>query len=124
MDLEAATQRIDPATAIVTISGALRLSGDLSPVNTLLQQLIAGGVTHLVLDLTSCPYVDSAGLGTLLHTYGLLSQRHGQLRLCGVNQRIEDLILMTHTDALLRRDATREVALAAFAQPSPAWSAG
>jgi anti-sigma B factor antagonist len=113
MDLEAAIEHIDPATAVVTVTGALR-SGDLNPINMLLQQLIAGGVTRLVLDLTACPYVDSAGLGTLLHTFGLLSERHGQLRLCGANQRIEDLILMTHTHTLLHRDPTREASLASL----------
>jgi len=114
MHLEAATERIDPATVVVTITGALRLSGELSPVNILLQQLIVSGVTRLVLDLAACPYVDSAGLGTLLHTFGLLSQREGQIRLCGANQRIEDLILMTHTDNLLPRDPDRQASLAAL----------
>jgi anti-anti-sigma factor len=67
-----------------------------------------------VIDLSGCTYVDSAGLGTLLHTYGLLTERQGQLRLCGVNQRVEDLIVMTHTDALLHRDPDLATSLAAL----------
>jgi len=114
MELAVSTERIDPSTAVVTIAGPLRLSGDLNPVNITLQQLIVDGVTRLVLDLAACPYVDSAGLGTLLHTFGLLSERHGQLRLCAVNRRIEDLIVMTHTDTLLPRDPDRANSLAAL----------
>jgi anti-sigma B factor antagonist len=114
MDLEAVSERIDPATAVVTIKGPLRLSEDLKEVNIALQQLIAGGVTRMVLDLTQCSYVDSAGLGTLIHTYGLLTERHGSLRLCGVNDRVEGIIAMTHTDALLHRDPDRAASLAAL----------
>jgi anti-anti-sigma factor len=114
MEPEAVTERIDPATAVVSLNGPLRLSADIHSINTTLQRLIVDGVTRLVLDLTNCPYVDSAGLGTLLHTYGLLSERKGQFRLCGVNQRIEDLIVMTHTDALLFRDVSRADSLAAL----------
>jgi anti-anti-sigma factor len=115
MEPAATTERVDHETAIVSINGPLRLSADIHDINTLLQQLIVGGITRLVLDLTDCPYVDSAGLGTLLHTYGLLTERQGHFRLCGVNQRIEDLIVMTHTDALLHRDPTRGDSLIALA---------
>jgi anti-anti-sigma factor len=115
MDPEAAIERIDPLTAVVTVTGALRHSPLLKDVNTALQQLISDGVIHLVLDLSSCLYVDSAGLGTLLHTYGLISERHGHFRLAGINQRVEDLIVMTHTDALLHRDPDRAASLAVIA---------
>ena len=51
---------------------------------------------------------------TFPETLKLLSERHGMFRLCAVNQRIEDLIVMTHTDALLHRDQDRETSLAAL----------
>jgi len=114
MEPALAIARLNPSTAVVTLSGPLHLSGDLHDVNTSIQQLISDGVTRLVLDLSSCTYVDSAGLGTLLHTYGLLTERQGHFRLCGVNQRVEDLIVMTHTDALLHRDADLATSLAAL----------
>jgi len=114
MELAAEIDQLDPATAVVTVTGPLRLSPDLQTVNYALQQLVAGGVTRMIVDLSDCAYVDSAGLGTLIHTFGLISERHGMFRLCAVNQRIEDLILMTHTDALLHRDQDRESALAAL----------
>jgi len=114
MEPAAAIDQIDPATAVVTVTGPLRLSPDLQTINYTLQQLVAGGVTRMIVDLAECPYVDSAGLGTLIHTFGLISERHGMFRLCGVNQRIEDLIVMTHTDALLHRDPDRETSIAAL----------
>jgi len=120
MEPAVAIERLDPSTAIVTLTGPLHLSGDLHDTNTSLQQLIVDGVTRLVLDLSGCTYVDSAGLGTLLHTYGLLTERQGHLRLCGVNQRVEDLIVMTHTDALLHRDLDVSTSLAALPLLAPA----
>lgn len=114
MDPAVAIERLDPSTAVIALTGPLHLSGDLQDINTALQRLIVEGVTRLVFDLTDCAYVDSAGLGTLLHTYGLLTERQGHLRLCGVNQRVEDLIVMTHTDALLHRDLDLAASLAAL----------
>ena len=119
MEPAAVIERIDHSTAVIALTGPLHLSGDLHDINTALQQLIVDGVTRLVLDLADCTYVDSAGLGTLLHTYGLLTERHGQLRLCCVNQRIEDLIVMTHTDALLHRDLDLATSLAALPELPP-----
>ena len=114
MDLHASIQRIDhidPRTAVVAISGALRMSDDLKTVNNTLQQLIVDGITRIILDLGACPFVDSAGLGTLIHTYGLLSERNGSLRLAAANDRISALIHMTHTQTMLPIDPTPTQAL-------------
>ncbi len=114
MESAVAIERLDPCTAVVTFTGPLHLTGDLHETNTALQKLVTDGVTRVVMDMSECPYVDSAGLGTLLHTYGLLTERQGHLRLCGVNHRVEDLIVMTHTDALLHRDLDLATSLAAL----------
>jgi len=97
------------------LTGSLTLGTTLKIVDTRLQQLVEDGVHRLVLDLSYCAYSDSAGLGTLIHTFGVLSERGGSMRLCGVNERLAAMFKMTRTDALLPCDPDRETSLAALA---------
>jgi len=115
MAIEAAVDKISATTAVVTLTGSLTLGTNLKIVDTRLQQLVEGGVQSLVLDMSHCLYSDSAGLGTLIHTFGVLSERGGSMRLCGVNERLAAMFKMTRTDALLPCDPDRAASLAALA---------
>ena len=55
----------------------------------------------LILDLTSVPYMDSAGMGAIIN-YFVSCQRAGKkLIVAGVNGRVMELFKMTKGDALL-----------------------
>jgi len=60
-------------------------------VNSLIQQ----GQKKLILNLEGVPYVDSAGLGEIVHTYTTVSRQGGNLKLLNLTQRIEDLLSIT-----------------------------
>ena len=68
----------------------------------------------MVLDLTSVPYIDSSGLGTLVHMYGLTRQKNGNMRLCGVTRPVADLLKLTGMDAVLPADSDAATSLAAL----------
>jgi len=56
----------------------------------------------LIMDLTSVPYMDSAGLGVVMN-YFVSAQNNGRkLLLVGVNDRVRALLEMTKVDAVLR----------------------
>jgi anti-anti-sigma factor len=59
-------------------------------------------------------YVDSAGLGLLVHTFGLLNGKGGTLRICCVQPRLRAMLHTTKTDTILAVDPTREASLAAL----------
>ena len=114
MALEMTVERLDAETAVGTITGPLTMGTNLKTIDSNLQTLVAEGVTRLVLDLTECPYSDSAGLGVLMQTFGLLREKDGQLRLCGVGERIGRMLRLTTTDKFFRCDATRAESVAAL----------
>jgi anti-anti-sigma factor len=58
--------------------------------------------------------VDSAGLGMLMYAYGLLNDKKGVLRLCGVAPRVLSLLQMTKTDTFLPIDPSRDESVAAI----------
>ena len=114
MPLESTTQQIDPHTVIVVLSGPITLGTNLKTFESQVQTLLDTGVSRLAFDLTASPYADSAGLGSLIHTAGLLAQKGGSLRLSGVSERILSMLRMTRTDSLFTIDADPEASLAAF----------
>ena len=66
----------------------------------------------LILDLSGVPYMDSAGLGSVLGAYASC-QRHGRrFALANVSPRILTLLQVTHVDTILPRYESVEVAQA------------
>lgn len=114
MPLEAVIQRIDSHTATIALSGPITLGTNLKTFDSQVQTLVESGVARLALDLTASPYADSAGLGTLIHTAGLLAQKGGALRLAAVSERILSMLRMTHTEPLFTIDPDLPASLAAF----------
>jgi anti-sigma B factor antagonist len=118
MTLQTSIERIDANTAVIVFVGSVTQGMNLKMTDDQIQALADEGVSRMVLDLTSVPYIDSAGLGVLVHTRGLMRKRGGNLRLCGVTDRVAALLKMTMMDAVLPVDADTAASLAAF--PSPA----
>ena len=114
MSLRGLVDRIDEQTAVVAVSGPLTLGTNLKILDTQMQELVADGVTRLVVDLGESAYADSSGLGLLVHAYGLVNERRGAIRLCGVSERIASLLRMTKADGFLPSDADRAASLAAL----------
>ena len=111
MPLNMTIDRLNPSSAVVTIHGALTLGTNLRILEANVQQLIGEGVQRLVLDLSDCNYADSAGLGFLIHTYGLVVKHSGTMRLCGLQEQVAGLLKMTQTESFLICDANREASL-------------
>ena len=78
------------------------------------QAVIEDGVSRMVIDLTDVEYVDSAGLGMLMYAYGMLNEKKGTLRLCGVTARVMSLLQMTKTDMFLPIDKSLDESVAAL----------
>jgi anti-sigma B factor antagonist len=115
MILHVDIERPGPGIAVARFTGALTLGTSLHAADAQLQKTIRDGAARIVLDMAGVPYMDSAGLGALVQASGLAKQHGGDLRLCGVSERVAELIKMTRTDALLPMDADVDASLAALA---------
>ncbi|MDE3201319.1 MAG: STAS domain-containing protein [Acidobacteriota bacterium] len=114
MLLTANIENLSDTTAVVTFSGPLTLGTSLKMVDSQVQQAIQGGVTRMVFDFSSVDFVDSAGLGMIVCTYGAINEKNGAFRLCGVQPRIQSLLHLTKTDNFLPIDTGRDESLAAM----------
>ena len=110
MALEATIEKIGD-TSVVTLNGMMTLGTNLKTADQQVQAALSSGAKNLVLDLTGVDYSDSAGLGMLVHTYGLVKAGGGQLRLCGVGPRVLGMLKLTTTDRFLPMDPDRTASL-------------
>lgn len=115
MSLQFSVEEIDAHTAIVTFEGALTFGMNLSLADSKLRGLVESGFSRLIFDMTGVPYCDSAGLGAIIHTYGLTKQKQGTIRLCGLSERVAAMLKMTTTDSFLPIDLDRTTCIAALA---------
>jgi anti-sigma B factor antagonist len=116
MPLDVKIENLPDRTVVVTLSGSMTLGSSLKMVESQVRQALSDEVAHLVIDLSAVDFVDSAGLGVIVHTYGLMSEKGGTLRLCGVQPRVRSLLQMTRTESFLSIDAGREESLAALGE--------
>ena len=69
-----------------------RLDHGLVPqLEATMNQLLAEGRTRLVVDLSQANYVNSGGLRVLIATWRTVRKQGGDLLLCGLNQRVQEI---------------------------------
>jgi anti-anti-sigma factor len=81
----------------------LRLTGPITLSSLFPLKDTFGAVTQnlIILDMSQVPYVDSAGLGTILMFHVSAEKNGRKLALAGVTERVLSLIRMTRVDTVL-----------------------
>jgi len=105
MMLETEVFKFDPDVTGISCAGRFTLGTRLSETEALMNAMLADGVRKLVLDLTHVEFMDSAGLGVIMHAFGEIEQLGGQMRICGANEQAQRLFNITHTGTILPIDA-------------------
>ena len=101
---------------ILAINGDLLLTGrGQTPIADRVRSELQQGHTRVVLDLARVRYVDSTGLGELVHAHCAVRNRSGAMRLMNVSKRVKDLLIVTRLDTLFDCFETEADTLASFA---------
>ena len=66
-----------------------------------LATLIHNGAQRIVVDMSDVPYMSSAGLRILLHTAKRLRAAGGELRVCALNDAVQEVFEISGFDTLL-----------------------
>lgn len=80
---------------IVDIEGKILLGEGDVEIKQAVDDLVAQGHKHLLLNLARVPYVDSAGLGEIIRCFTSIRKNGGQLKLLSPNERLVDLLTIT-----------------------------
>jgi anti-sigma B factor antagonist len=99
---------------VVTVTGDITLgSGDVG-LRDKVRSLIQQGHKKMVLDLGGVSYMDSSGLGELVHVYATMKNKGGALKLVNLTKRINDLLTITKLVTVFDNYDTQASAIASF----------
>jgi anti-sigma B factor antagonist len=82
-----------------------------------LRDAIEGGTTAVMIDLTSCGFIDSTGLGVIVEAWKTLQERDGEdagLAICCPEPEVRRLLELTGLDQTIAIRDTREEAVSAL----------
>lgn len=96
---------------ILNMKGKLDASSSLMTIN-MLENIVAAGVGHLIIDCTQLTDISSAGIGVILSVYHLSLEKHTRLTLFGLQPQIKSLFEALGIDKILHITQTREEAMA------------
>jgi len=100
--------------AVVRVQEARMLYPILSDFASTVSGLVQQGEKKVLIDLTPVTYLDSATIGCLMDLYRQISNAGGQVKLSGVQKRVETMLTMTNTQNFIEVHPDAESALASF----------
>lgn len=103
MNLESAN--IDASTAIIRPEGRLTMVST-GGLRSLIAETVAGGHTHVIIDLSECEFIDSSGLGALVAGLKTARQAGGDLRIARPTDQVRTVLELTNLDRVLRPSAS------------------
>jgi anti-sigma B factor antagonist len=108
-------ERIAGNAVIVTVTGDITVNrGADVLLRDKVQSLLQQEYKNIVLDLAGVSYVDSAGLGELVHAYATTKNEGGELRLLNVTKRLQDLLVVTKLLTVFDNYDNEAAALSSF----------
>jgi anti-sigma B factor antagonist len=109
-------QRQIGSIAILTPHGYLTGGEETEEVEQAIKQLSEADNKHLVVNLSETQHLNSTALGVLISAHSNYVRRRGQMKLCSVDKRIENIFVITKLSLVFDVYPTEEQAIASFAE--------
>ncbi|MBV9486061.1 MAG: STAS domain-containing protein [Frankiaceae bacterium] len=100
----------DDAT-IVRVSGDVDVVGAPTLRQTLIEVLAHGPSTHLIIDLSRVPFIDSTGIGVVAAAYRRVTARNGRFSTVATSEAVLRVLEMTGLVKILRVTSSLDDAL-------------
>jgi len=99
---------------ILCPEGKITLGDGDQELGEAVRQALEEGARKMIINFTKVTYLDSSGVGELVGCYTSIKNRGGELRICGMNNRIFGLIKMTSLHSVFEVKDSEEESLAGF----------
>src|SRR4029079_957144 len=100
--------------AVVEVTGDLVMDSERGSLKDKVRSLVQQGMMRIIIDLGNVPYMDSSGLGELIHAYATTRNSGGDLKLIRVTRRLKDLLTITKLVTVFDTYDDESSALASF----------
>lgn len=107
------TSVLPPMADLIAVDGRLDQSQN-DALEAALTSLLADGRKQLVVDLSQTNYINSGGLRILVAAWRQARQQQGDVVLCGLNDRLQEIFSMVGFDKVFKIYPSVKAAQAAF----------
>ena len=104
------------SVAILVPKGYLTGGDETDELQQTIQNLADGGNKALVVNLGETQHLNSTALGVLIQAHTNYVRRGGQMKLCSVDRRIENIFVITKLSLVFDVYPNEEQAIASFAE--------
>jgi anti-sigma B factor antagonist len=101
---------------VLELSGKIMGGPDHEKFQNEIKALIAEGHVDILLNMAKVNWVNSTGLGILVSAFHTLKKNGGQLKICNVSDRIDNILNVTQLKLVFETYAGMDEALASFNQ--------
>jgi len=109
-------QRQVGAVAVLTPKGYLTGGDETDELERAIKALSDAGNKYLVINLGETQHLNSTALGVLISAHSNYVKRGGQMKLCSVDKRIENIFVITKLSLVFDVYPNEEQAIASFAE--------
>jgi len=110
------TERTVNDVSILDLEGRLTIGDGAELLRDTVKTLLSQGKTKVLINLTKVPYVDSGGLGELVHCLVSAKKASGTVKLMGLTTKITDLLAITRLVTVFDTYETELDALVSFGE--------
>jgi|YNPNPStandDraft_1061719.scaffolds.fasta_scaffold90170_1 anti-sigma B factor antagonist len=100
--------------AVLQLKGNLMGGPETTEVHDKVKELVGRGINRVVLDLSKVKWVNSSGLGAMMGAMTTVRNAQGDLRLSGVTEKVQSLLMITKLITIFETFPTVEEAVASF----------
>jgi anti-sigma B factor antagonist len=101
---------------ILTPRGYLTGGDETDELQQKLAALADGGNKHLIINLSETQHLNSTALGVLISAHSNYTRRGGHMKLCSVDQRIQNIFVITKLSYVFDTYPNEVQAIASFAE--------
>ena len=101
---------------ILTPKGYLTGGDETEELEQAIKHQGESGNRHLIINLGETQHLNSTALGVLISAHSNYVRRGGQMKLCSVDKRIENIFVITKLSLVFDVAPTEEQAIASFAE--------
>jgi anti-sigma B factor antagonist len=99
---------------VIELKGNVMGGDDTKDFNELLHKLIDEGKKHIIIDLTDVKFMNSSGIGMLIGGLTTMKKAEGAMKLAGVTEKIQSLLVITKLITIFETYNTIDEAIASI----------
>ena len=107
-------EKIEKNVAVLSVSGKMMGGPENRELHDHVKNLLGSGVRNIVIDLKKVKWMNSSGLGILMASWGSVSKEGGNMKLAGVTEKVNSLLIITQVITFFETYESADRAVASF----------